>query len=177
MKRFALLAVILIATFGFGRASAVCNASVSLGSATAMPGSSGIIVPIRLTADQPTRGIEIDIIDNTPNLYITSAISRVPGYTCAYSNMGYNAPSHVLFYSFSLTPVPAGIGMEVCTLTYAVTTFARPSTYILHPDHVMVPVSSNEACRLPGDGTLTVNSASAFATPDAGVVVDDGVPF
>lgn len=165
-----------------------CEAALSVSSVTAPPGSTNNIVSVRLTTNQPTLGVQLDIVDNVPSIYATSCTSLVPGLTCGFNAGGYNGVTRALLYSFSLNRIPAGTNVEILRLAYSVGLNARPYNYLFHLNGLIVADANNEACRFPGDGLFTVTGAGAFSRapakipaidPDTalGVVVDDGVPF
>lgn len=189
MKRLAILAL-FVALCGFGQARAAgCEAALSLSSVTAPPGSRYNVVSLRMTTNQPTLGVQLDIVDGTPYLWATSCTSLVPGVPCSFNAGGYNGPTRVLMFSYSLTPIPAGANVEIARLQYSVGSNAARTSYLFHLNGLIVADMNNEACRFPGDGIFTVTNPGAFSRVPAktapaidpetafGVVVDDGVPF
>jgi hypothetical protein len=184
--------MLLVASLGFGQAQAAgCTAALSLSDVTTLPGTTLNMVTVRMTTNQPTLGVQMDIVDGVPGIYATSCTSLVPGLTCGFNAGGYNGVTRILLYSFNLTQIPVATSTPVARIGFSVASNVVPYSRILHMNNFMVADSINEACRFPGDGVFTVTNSSAFSrspakTPvidfdtalrDLGVVVDDGVPF
>lgn len=172
MKRFALLATILVAPLCLAPAHAAgCTATLAVGDASGLPGSSGIPVSVRVTTNQATRGIQVDIVDGTTDLTLTSCQSLVSGWNCP-STGTYGVNSRILFWTFSLARLPVLNNVEIARLVYKVSPFAASRTIPLVVSGLMVADTYNQACAVTGvNGSFTITGASA------GVVVDDGVPF
>jgi hypothetical protein len=121
---------------------------VTIGTGSGAPGSTGNPVPVYLTANEPIRGVQLDVADVPDELTASGCTSRVTDFTCTINEMG--SVVSVIFVSLSGALIPAGTDVPIFDLLYDVDAGATPGTVSLQPQNLQVSDENNDPCPATG---------------------------
>ena len=129
-----------------------CQATLRIGNGSGRIGDAATYVPLYLTTNQPTRGIQVDVVDKTPGLIATSCSSMIPGWSCPISDSAtyLGSSARILIWKFSTDSIPAGTNVEVARLFYVVAPGVAPASIPLTTAGLKIPDAWNSPCAVTG---------------------------